>query len=108
MPLSTSTTQNVARSTNVTIERLDDLAHKVRADHQLQSLRRLSCWGIVCLMVNTIYFAYRLKCSLETRSNLPLANIIIAWVFLGLEMSLACKYQPITYLSDFYELQHGR
>ena len=91
MPLSTSTGQNLARSTDNTLEQLDDPAQKIRMKNQLQSLRKLSCWGIVCLLTNTIYFAYRLKCSLDTRSNLPLSNIVIAWLFLGLEMSLACE-----------------
>ena len=88
----TPTSQSLPQSTDAIIERLDDPAHKLRAERQLQSLRKLSRWGVVCLLVNTIYFAYRLKCSLDTPSNnLPLSDIIIAWVFLGLEMSLACE-----------------
>lgn len=91
MPRSTTTTLNVAGSTSVTIERLDDPQRKIRAEHQLQSLRKLSYWGIVGLLVNTVYFAYRVKCSLDARFDIPFSDVIIAWIWLGLEISLACE-----------------
>lgn len=76
---------------HATVERLDDPRQKARAEHQLQALRRRAYWEIVCLLVNPVYFAYRVKCTLDGRFGLSTLDLIIAWVFLSLELSLTCK-----------------
>ena len=94
MALSLSS-QIVTKSTDVTIERLEDSHHKTRVQRQLKRLRRLSYSGALCLMVNTVYFAYRVKCSLDSRFHLSSSDAIIAWTFLALELSLASKFHPL-------------
>lgn len=83
--------QIVTKSTDVTIEPLEDTHQKTRVQRQLKRLRRLSYSGAVCLIVNTAYFAYRIKCSLDSRFHLSSSDAMIAWTFLALELSLACK-----------------
>lgn len=94
MALSVSS-PTVTKSTDVTIERLEDSHQKIRVQRQLKRLRRLSYSGAICLIVNTAYFAYRVKCCLDSRFHLSLSDAIITWTFLALELSLACTLHSI-------------
>ena len=91
MPVSVRPTREDAQSMHYAIEPLDDHDQKLRREHQLHCLRRLSYWGYVCLFIDTVYFAYRVKCSIDGRFNLSWLELTIAWCFLGLELSLECK-----------------
>lgn len=100
MAVSDSSSQSVLKSTDIMIERLDKPHQKVRVQRQLDCLRKLSYSGIVCLLINTVYFAYRVKCSLDGHSYLSTLNLMIIWTFLGLEFSLACRLHCPTYINE--------
>lgn len=85
MAISTSSSQSVPGSTDVTIERLDNPHQKVRVKRQLERLRNLSYLGVVCLLINIIYFAYRVKCSLDGLLYLSSLDVVVVWTFLTLE-----------------------
>ena len=82
---------------HATFERLDDPHQRARAEHQLRGRRRRSYWGIVCFFVHTVYFAYRVKCTRDGLLTSSPSDVIIAWVFLSLEMSIIGKspYVPM-------------
>ena len=90
-PVSVRPTREDAQSMHFTIEPLDDHEQKTRMEHQLHRLRRISYWGYVCLFIDTVYFAYRVKCSIDGGFNVSWLELTIAWCFLGLELSLECK-----------------
>ena len=91
MPASIRPTREDTKSMHYKIEPLDNHEQKTRMERQLQCLRRLSYWGHIYLLMNIIYFAYRVKCSLDGRFNVSWLELIVAWCFLGLELSLECK-----------------
>lgn len=91
MATPSSSFQSVTDLTDATIEPIDSLDQKVRVKRQLERLRRLSYSGLLCLLINTIYFAYRIKCCLDCFLYLYSVDVIIVWIFLNLELSLACK-----------------
>lgn len=91
MTQSVSSFQSILGLPNVTVEPVDNPHQKIRVKRQLERLRRLSYSGIVCLLINTSYFAYRIKCLLDGLLDLPPSDVLVVLAFLGLELNLACK-----------------
>lgn len=83
--------QSVPHLNDATIEPIDGLDRKIRVKRQVERLRRLASSGLVCLLINPIYFAYRIACCLHCSLYLCSVDVMIVWIFLGLELSLACK-----------------
>ena len=89
--------QGMPQSTDVTVERVDTPRQKLRVKRQVERLRRLSISATPCLLINIIYFTYRVKCCLDSFLQLSLLDNLIVWMFFSLELTLACKlYEMIS------------
>lgn len=91
MAQSVSSFQSIPGLPNATVEPVDNPHQKIRVKRQLERLHRLSYSGIVCLLIDTLYFAYRMKCLLDGLVDLRPSDVLIVLTFLGLELNLACE-----------------
>ena len=72
------------------VQELDDSDDKTRKQEHLQRIRRICLSGIPVVIINFLYFTYRIKRCLSGVPDLSGTERAVVWSFLAIELGLAC------------------